>query len=286
MNIKGSKRNGYCRGVSRVVKLAEKVLQQAKAEGKPAYCLGSLVHNERIKAHFGEAGLKYISCGPEGLEPGLLLVSAHGAPESLVREFAEAGFEVYDGTCNNIVTNKHLIQKRAAMGYFTVIIGIHGHSESTCLQGVELFPGVRVASALVSCEADLELIPEGFPIFVISQTTAKKEVFERLVARIRERFPDAVVQNSLCASPLSRQQQVLELCKTCQAVVVIGGRKSANTAALAVLAEQHGVKAFRIEPPEHVPPEVFNYETVGVCSGSSTPEDEVKEILKEFENHV
>jgi len=285
VEIKLSKHIGYCKGVARVVRLAEKVMSMAASEGKKAYCIGSLVHNDRIRMGFEMRGMEFIKT-PEGHEKGIALISAHGIPESLERSFREAGFTIVDGTCNNIIINKQQILKRAQMGCCVVIIGIPGHSETLCLQGVELFPGVPVTSVLVSKPEDLNLIPLGFPIFVIGQTTFKKDEFLNLVSLIQSKFNNVVVQKSLCPSPLARQQQILSLCRSCDAVLVVGGVQSANTAALADLSSSQGVKTFRLEHPDEIPEEVFSCSCVGVAAGSSTPAEEVDAIVKVLESHV
>lgn len=282
MEVRLSETISYCPGVEKAIKLAELVLETARARGVGAYCIGSLVHNKGVQDDFAARGMVFID-SPQGHAPGEALVSAHGIPEALRREFQEAGFHLVDGTCSKIVRNVGLIKRKAGGGRFLVVIGIPGHSETRCLMGAELFPGVPVPSALVASEADLDSIPEGIPLFVIAQTTVKREVFERLSSLVTKRFEDVEVHDSLCAAPLMRQRHLLELCGSCEAVVVVGGARSANTLALADLAASRGVRVFRVEKPEELPPEVFSFQTVGIAAGSSTPRAQLDAVAAALE---
>ncbi|MDY4888933.1 MAG: 4-hydroxy-3-methylbut-2-enyl diphosphate reductase [Sphaerochaetaceae bacterium] len=285
MKIVISKRIGYCKGVARAVYYAHKTLQLANERGLKAYCIGSLAHNERVRSDFENEGLKFIS-SPDGHDPGIALISAHGIPIALRQRFIDMGFELVDGTCNNIIINQKSILKYAEMGYCIVVVGIPNHSETLCLQGTELFSGVPVASVLVSSVSDVDLIPEGFPLFVIAQTTFKQDLFREIVAEIKKRFDDVIVRNSLCTSPLARQRQILDLCDSCDAVIVVGGAQSANTAAIADISASRGIRTIRIEKPSEIPEFIYQAECVGIASGSSTPKEEIEDIVKELNNHV
>lgn len=285
MEIKVCKNTGYCKGVEHAVALAKKALALAEGQGRPAYCIGSLVHNGITRKWFEDRGMRFVR-SPEGLEPGVAVVSAHGCPESVVRSFREAGFTVLDGTCRNVLENKNQILKRAQMGCLSVIVGIPGHSEVLCLAGVELFPGVPVMSFVVSREEDVDLIPAGFPLFVIAQTTIDGDFYGRIVNLIKSRFDDVVVRRSLCASPISRQMQAIELSAKCDAMVIVGGAGSANTSVLAKVVADNGIKVFKVECASEIPQEVYRYERVGVASGASTPQEEVEKVVKELESHV
>lgn len=285
MEIRVCKNTGYCKGVEHAVALAKKALALAEDQGRPAYCIGALVHNDITRKWFEDRGMRFVK-SPEGLEPGVAVVSAHGSPESVVRSFREAGFTVLDGTCRNVLENKNQILKRARMGFLSVIVGIPGHSEVLCLEGVELFPGVPVTSFVVSREEDVDLIPDGFPLFVIAQTTIDGDFYYRIVNRIKSRFNDVVVRRSLCASPIARQMRAIELSAQCDAMLIVGGARSANTSVLAKVVEDRGVKVFRVECASEIPQEAYRYGRVGVASGASTPQEEVDKVVKELESHV
>ena len=65
---------------------------------------------------------------------------------------------------------------------------------------------------------------------------------------------------------------MVQLIRRAQAIVVIGGKHSANTQ-LAKLASSHNRPTFHVETAEDLIPEAFReFDTVGVTAGASTPE--------------
>ena len=94
--------------------------------------------------------------------------------------------------------------------------------------------------------------------------------------------------NTICTDTHNRQAAVKELAKGVQAVVVVGGKHSANTVHLAELAAWGGAKPYHIEGPDELRPEWFDgIEDVGLISGASTPGwlvDQVEARMLELAN--
>ncbi|MBQ5365244.1 MAG: hypothetical protein IIU49_04150, partial [Spirochaetales bacterium] len=176
MKVVRSKVIGYCFGVANSIDKAVECIEMARKENLPCYSIGSLIHNKDVVGYFSAQGMKN-SEGPEGLEPGIALVRAHGIPEKLRRAYTDAGFKVVDSTCPIVAKGANTVRKAAQKGYKTVIIGVKGHAEAIGLMGVELHDGSPVRSRLVSCPEDAEnLINSGElnpddEITVVVQTT-------------------------------------------------------------------------------------------------------------------
>ena len=69
-----------------------------------------------------------------------------------------------------------------------------------------------------------------------------------------------------------------------QAIVVIGGKHSANTRKLAKLASSHNRPTFHVETAEDLIPEAFReFDTVGVTAGASTPEFIIRSVCEKLE---
>jgi 4-hydroxy-3-methylbut-2-enyl diphosphate reductase len=78
--------------------------------------------------------------------------------------------------------------------------------------------------------------------------------------------------NSICEATENRQRSVEELSREVSALVVVGGRDSANTKRLHELGLRCGVPAVSVEGPEDIPPGFTDgLSSVGVASGASTP---------------
>jgi 4-hydroxy-3-methylbut-2-enyl diphosphate reductase len=83
-------------------------------------------------------------------------------------------------------------------------------------------------------------------------------------------FPDLHVINTICRATRDRQDSLRELCARVDAVIVAGGRESANTRRLLTIAR--GKPAWLVEGPADIPDEITAYTTVGLCAGASTPD--------------
>ncbi len=214
------------------------------------------------------------------------LVRAHGIPDALRREFEEAGFELLDATCVNIKKSIMSIKKAAEEGRTVVVIGVENHAETLCLTGVD---GVqtRLVSGLGDLDALFASLGADVPVTVLVQTTFREPEYDELCRRMRLYFRDIEFANHLCPDCLHRKSHVQELSAECSAVVVVGGKNSENTRALASYAELAGSEVFRIENASDLDGEVSRalkkHGKVGVCSGTSTPMHVIDEVCSRLE---
>jgi 4-hydroxy-3-methylbut-2-enyl diphosphate reductase len=63
-----------------------------------------------------------------------------------------------------------------------------------------------------------------------------------------------------------------------EAVVIAGGRDSANTRRLLAIAQGEGRPSWLVEGAGELPVEIAAYRTVGLSAGASTPEAVIAEI--------
>lgn len=292
MKVVRSKVIGYCFGVANSIDKAVECIEMARIENLPCYSIGSLIHNKDVVGHFSAQGMKN-SEGPEGLEPGIALVRAHGIPEKLRRAYTDAGFKVVDSTCPIVAKGANTVRKVAQKGYKTVIIGVKGHAEAIGLMGVELPDGSPVRSRLVSCPEDAEnLINSGElnpddEITVVVQSTFPIREFQRIKRCLKAGFSRIRFSNSPCGATEARGKAAVELASQTDAVIVIGGLNSENTNGLARLVSDAGKPVFRIENEKDLDPELLaalrTYSCVGICGGSSTPTTTIRAVEKILE---
>ena len=102
---------------------------------------------------------------------------------------------------------------------------------------------------------------------------------------LKARFPGALVFDTICGATKDRQADILELKKQgCQAVVVIGGRHSANTVKLAKLVELEGLACFHVETAAELDfAALARFGAVGVTAGASTPAFLIDEVCARLE---
>ncbi len=264
LKILVSREAGFCMGVKRALELA--VGRAASAPGE-VLTWGPLIHNpqvvELLRTHGVDSARGYSDLGPGKT----VFISAHGISPAERERIKETGVRLCDASCPDVVKVQAVIRRHAAAGYATVIFGDAGHTEVRGLLG---FAGGL--GYVVDSEAELEKLPELEKVLLVSQTTRPRDEYERVAVAARERFSDLVVARTICASTLRRQEELAEILKRAEALVVVGGANSANTARLTALARARLIPAYQVETAEELPlEELENYRAVGVTAGASTP---------------
>jgi NagD protein len=87
---------------------------------------------------------------------------------------------------------------------------------------------------------------------------------------------------TICPAARQRQNSLKKLVDETEAVIVIGGKNSANTKRLYNTAADAGLPCWHIQTKDELPPEVFNYSIIGITAGASTPDW----IIEEVEEHI
>jgi 4-hydroxybenzoate polyprenyltransferase len=101
---------------------------------------------------------------------------------------------------------------------------------------------------------------------------------------ILERFPGGKVFNTICDATHKRQEEVRLLCNDVEAMVVVGGKSSANTKRLAEIAEGMGCPVFLVETEDELDlAALAKYERVGVTAGASTPTWMISRVVRILE---
>jgi len=270
---------GYCGGVSRAISMVEQAIEEAQQKGVPVYSLGKVIHNQQVCSSFAERGLQTIT-SPDGHLPGLVVLRAHGVTDALRRQFVATGFTVMDATCPVVSRNLNLIAKNQKDAQI-VIVGHENHPETLAMQGVER-DGKTYPSLFITRPADVSQLQKGIAYAVFVQTT-----FDRLLWReIQVSFGELKAQgysiefrNEVCPSSVNRRDAAIRLCKRCDAILVVGGRESANTRALYALIVDQGIKAWHIETEDEVTPEMKGYAILGITAGASTSQLTIDAVL-------
>lgn len=276
MKIVLAKTMGYCGGVSRALDLAEEAIAYASEHALPVYSLGTLIHNPQVIATLAKRGMRVIE-DPEGHEPGVLVTRAHGIGDGLRNMFIDAGFLLFDATCPVVRHNLSNIA-RWAKTHPILIIGHKAHPEVLAMRGVHV-DGTPVESLLVTNREEAAALTDR-PYAVFVQTTFDQVQLEEIRTALLS-FRHIVYVNEICPSSINRRMAALELARECDVVLVVGGRQSANTRALAELVSNEGKKAYHIEDGTEIPSEVFAHDgTVGILAGASTPPSVIEEVVR------
>ena len=275
MKVILAKNAGFCMGVRRAV---ETTLDVINHEPDSVATFGPLIHNPQVLGLLEERGVRILEDIPEQ-QSGTVVIRAHGVPPEQKEKLQASGARVKDATCPHVVRVQVIIKKYRKQGYGTVIIGDRNHAEVEGLMGY-----AGEAGHVVSCRADIDELTLTGPYIIVSQTTQGPTVFAALSKEILDRFPNGEVFKTICDSTHQRQGEVRELCGKAKAIVVVGGRNSANTRRLGEIVEGMGCKAFTVETEEELDRAALSrYDCVGVTAGASTPTWMINRVVRYLE---
>jgi (E)-4-hydroxy-3-methyl-but-2-enyl pyrophosphate reductase len=268
MGVKLAKTAGFCMGVKRAVDM---VIDMARHKGRQTiYTYGPLIHNPQTVELLRKRGVIPIQCldeiesAPDG---AVMVIRAHGISPQERRRIKEKGFRIVDATCPKVALVQAIIRKHAAAGFRVLIAGDREHPEANGLLGFTGESGIVLGSP-----EEVDALPGMDKVCVVAQTTHSVELYAEIVRRIRKRFPEAVVFETICDSTEKRQNEIKALAAGADALFIVGGLNSANTRRLAELAKIQGRPAFHIETAEELKKiDIEPYRRIGVSAGASTP---------------
>ena len=251
-------------GVKRAVDIVLDIARHKSDE--TIYTYGPLIHNPQTIDVLRKRGIIPVDDINE-MTDGIVIIRAHGISPEERHRLREKNLTIIDATCPKVARVQSIIKKHADQGDRVVIVGDREHPEVIGLNGY-----ADGTASLVEKDADVESIPSAHRLCVVAQTTQSRERFERIVARIRERFSDISVFNTICDSTEKRQAEIRNLASEMDAVVIVGGKNSANTCRLAEIAREYGTPTYHVETAEELDVfDVCRHHMIGVSAGASTP---------------
>lgn len=262
MRVKIAGQIGFCFGVKRAIKIAEKTLSRKDTYRKDVYSLGPIIHNPQVVKLLEEKGLRLIK-SIAGLNKGTVIICSHGAPEDIIEEIKSKKIRLVDATCPFVKYAQDIARSLKNQGYRIVVIGDKKHPEVKALLSIA---GKQV---------------KGKKIGIISQTTQNKDNYLKEIQNIlRDDFIEVRIFNTICSDTSRRQALTRKLLDECDVVIVVGGKNSANTRRLWQICEESGVNSYHIETGSELKKEYFyNKRCAGVVSGASTPDETVKKVV-------
>jgi 4-hydroxy-3-methylbut-2-en-1-yl diphosphate reductase len=283
VTVKRAKVLGRCMGVRRAVELAQDTVR--REAGAAVYTLGPLIHNPQAVKELADQGIFALSEGELDLRDAdgvarvsgkAVVIRAHGVPPELRERLEALGARIVDATCPRVLASQRKARDFFRRGYSVVIAGDAGHGEVTGIAGYA--PGAVVVGGPEEARA----VEARGPVALIAQTTIAREEYDAIRDALAERFPDLEVVDSICPCTKERLDALQDLASEVDAIVVVGGRNSANTARLHSSALALGKSAWLVETAAELPSEAFACERIGLTAGASTPEsliDEVEALL-------
>lgn len=286
MKVIRSQSAGFCWGVERAIDIAAKFADDGR---HPVYTDGPLIHNKQMMNRLTQKGIREVGdyqskstveVSHEEKDEPIMVVRAHGISPDRRKYLKNLDMEFRDATCPDVGIIAGKIRLHAKKGFSTVIFGDPQHPEVIGLMGYTEGKG-----HVIQTKEDIDHLPKLGPVCLVSQSTTFTHEFEELSQHLKIAYPEAVIIDTICGATKERQTGVVELAaEGAEAIVVIGGKHSANTRKLALLARQQKLPTYHIETWDDLDlAEITNFEIVGVTAGASTPDFIINDVCKKLE---
>jgi len=276
---------GFCMGVRRAVELAF-----GAAESRPVYTLGPLIHNPQVLDELQRRGVETLieEQLPKDLSGAAVIIRAHGVSPQTEAELRRREARVIDATCPRVKSSQLKAAEFAQAGCRLFLAGEERHAEVTGIRRYyeNIAPSCIVVSSAAEAEqaaAALRAESPNAQTALIGQTTISAEEYRDIGAVIARHFPNLEIAQTICTATKERQDSLRAILDKVDAVVIAGGKASANTRRLLAIAEAAGKPCALAETSADIPPDFFNFSAIGLASGTSTPDvviDDIEKALK------
>ena len=273
---------GFCAGVNMAIECLDLSI---KTLGPPVYVYHEIVHNKYVVETFQGKGAVFVDCLEDVPVGSNLLFSAHGISPQIREQARQRELYAIDATCP-LVTKVHLEAVRyAKQGYTILLIGHEGHDEVIGTMGE-----APEAMILVESEdaVDRLEVADDSKVAYLTQTTLSVDDANRIIARIRQRFPQVAAppKGDICYATQNRQEAVRIIADDVQLVLVVGSQNSSNSQRLKEIAIEQGKAAYLIDGVEDIDDAWFDsVETLMITAGASAPENLVQDCVNYIQSH-
>lgn len=280
MKIKTIEHAGFCFGVSRAVDLLE---QEIEAGARPLYTIGPIIHNPQIIERMSQRGVLIAQCVKDVPQNATAVIRAHGVPKEDLEYLQGREIRLIDATCPFVEKIQRIVEKEREQ-----IILIGGNPAHPEVIGIRSYGGAqtfvfRNVEELQKLKVQLPSFSSKY-IVVVWQTTFNLTEFEKCSAFLKKNFENLKLYDTICKATQIRQQETAALASECDAMIIVGGRQSSNTAKLFSIAGAVCPCTVLIEQANEVPINLLYKERIGIAGGASTPVciiEEVKRIMSE-----
>ena len=288
-----AKNAGFCFGVRRATDGIEALIAQKKPTD--VICtLGKLIHNEQYIRHLEEHGVRAITKDEieslfEMARQGtrvILVTRAHGI-EKETQKRLEAyssecdNFKVVDGTCPYVKKIHKIAKEESKEGVTFFVIGQMDHPEVMSIKSYIEGEGYIFAN---SQELEEHLKGENYTekqVIMVAQTTQKLTEWKKCQEILKKYCTNAKIFDTICIVTEQRQTEAGILSAQTDAMIVIGGRDSSNTAKLFQICQANAKRAYWIQTAQELPlDELKNLNKIGITAGASTPDSIIQEVKK------
>ena len=222
---------------------------------------------------------------------GTTIIRAHGVPKEVYEIAQKNNIEIKDYTCPKVLKIHEIAQKYANNGYYIFLTGSRNHPEnigtmSYCGNNYFVLENEEMLN-----EAIEEFNKSGIKkLLVISQTTFSMEKFENIKNEIENKLDndiELVIKNTICLATKVRQEEVANMSKDKDKMIIIGGKNSSNTKKLYEIASKYCKNTICIENESELDSNFANEnDKIGIMAGASTPQESIDDVVAKLTKHA
>ncbi len=284
MKITLAKTAGFCFGVNAAVQTVYDLL----AQGKKVCTLGPIIHNPQLVADLENKGVRIVSKPDQVNSDETLVIRSHGVEKSVLDLCDALNVNFVNATCPFVAKIHKIVAEYSADGYITIIAGDKDHQE------VKGIVGHTVGEYHVIADTDdLDILLKNNStlaekkVIMVSQTTFNAKIWKKVQKNLKKVCTNAKIFDTMCNATSLRQEEAHTLSLSSDAVIVIGGRHSSNTAKLYDVCKSNCEKTFLIETASELPlNSIRDCKSIGVVAGASTPARIIKEAIKTMSENL
>lgn len=274
---------GFCMGVRRAVEVAEKTSLEYKDKCSSMFTLGPLIHNPAVMESLRQKGVEVLDseCLDKVEEGSPVVIRAHGTSPETIKLLEEKGAIVIDATCPRVKQSQNRVKEWSEKGYSVIVAGDKNHGEVTGISGYfnSSFGGKFF---VVQSEEEAAEISVDEKTMLLAQTTFSIEKYNRIKQILLEKNRELKIFDSICPATRDRQKALADLTGKADAILIVGGKNSANTKRLLESAKKIFKLTALIEKPEEIPEEFFGLRKIAVTAGASTPDWIIEKIIEKL----
>ncbi len=262
---------GFCAGARNAI---DKALD-GTARYRRIAMLGAIVHNEKVINDLAQNGVEIIESLHHIPADEPLLLRAHGTPLYTRRKAEERGQHIIDATCPLVKQIHRAAKQLETDGRLVIIIGDHGHEEvagiASRLSKPMVIANVKEAAALHRYTR----------LGVVVQSTQNLAEVKQILNVLFEKTDDLHFINTICKPTRQRQEQIRQLAREKDVMIIVGSATSANTRRLTKISKQLNPHTYQVNNAAEVQEKwIKSAQSVGISAGASTPSSTVEAVAK------
>ena len=274
-----AKNSGFCGGVLNTVKKTKEYLK----ENKNVYINGNIVHNEYVINDLKKEGLILIDDYNSIKKSDTVIIRAHGEKKKIYDLLKKKEVNILDLTCPKVKRIHDLIMKHN--NDFIVVIGKKAHPE--VLGHISYANNYCIIEDINDIDLLLNKVKEFniHSLYIVAQTTYNDNLFDYIVDNIKKKCLNVKIEvdKTICNATKIRQDEIRDISKKVDKMIIIGSKKSSNTKELVNVAKENNRNVYLIDNSFELKEIAFNStDKIGIGAGASTP----KELIDSVKNYL